>query len=100
MPKMPPAVRKCQTFTTHYPPYQICTLPQTRIQHKCIHYRRAQIHSDTPTHKDTNTHAHMPLDTQHDGGNLISQRVYGTVLVGSGLAQSGSCERTHSNTMG
>lgn len=42
MPKMPPAVRKCQTFTTHHPPHQICTLSQTHTAqehtvHACTH---------------------------------------------------------------
>lgn len=67
------------------------------------------MHTRTNTHKTQGHTVHMhlictkthtcphPLDTQHNGGNLISQRVYGIdfcfslVLVGSGLAQSGSC---------
>lgn len=54
MPKKPPAVRKCQTFTTHHPPYQICTLTQTHTKHKSVHYTCIW-------HAHKRTHAHTLL---------------------------------------
>ncbi len=56
---MPPAVRKCQTFTTHHPPYQICTLEQTHtkrkgIQYTCTWYAQKRTHAHTLlTHNTT-----------------------------------------------
>lgn len=91
MPKMPPAVRKCQTFTTHHPPYQACTLTQTRTKYKGIEFLHAQIYTDAHTHI-----CPQLLDAQYNAGNPISQRVYSIdfyfslVLVRSGLVQSSS----------
>lgn len=88
MPKMHPAVRKCQTFTTHHHPYYACTLTQTRTKYKGIEFLHAQIYTDTRTHI-----CPQLLDAQYNAGNPISQRVYtidfyfSLVLVRSGLVQ-------------
>lgn len=84
---MPPAVRKCQTFTTHHSPYQICRA------HTNTHTRSARAHTvstcTSQMHPDLHAQTHTcqhPLDTQHNGGNLISQRgVWHWFLLLSGL---------------
>lgn len=89
MPKMPPAVRKCQMFTTLLTKYAHSHTQGTRASSACMC-------RCTLTCRQRHMCPH-PLDTQHSGGNLISRRVYGIdfcfslVLVGYGLAESGSC---------